>query len=82
MEIKRFENLSELYDAMMDGQDERVNDAFDQWSSDLPVFADKRPEGLPEWAGIWSYDEEWAIVGTCRSDLEIVNIVEYFGHEN
>ncbi len=42
---------------------------FPDWT-DLPVFGGKEPEDT---AGVWSWDSENLLVGTCIGDLEIVS---------
>ena len=60
-------NLSELYRAMVEGRAD-VLDIHGCWRSDLPSFGGEAPSDT---AGIWSWDEESMIVGSCADDLQI-----------
>jgi len=56
-------NLNEVLAAMLDDSNTDLD-----WTS-LPVFADGEPNTTEQ---VWSWDEENAIIGACRDDLEVV----------
>lgn len=56
--------LDDLHNAMID-DDPRVRD----WSA-LPTYGGRPPSGSG--LGIWSWDRDRVIVGTCAADLEII----------
>ena len=41
----------------------------EQWSDELPTFGGKEPNCT---VGVWSWDEESVLVGTCADDLKIL----------
>lgn len=59
--------LDAVYQAMK-ANDSAVLDHHNQWSSDLPTWG----EGPSDTEGVWSWDAERMIVGTCADDLEII----------
>jgi len=44
--------------------------------TDLPTFGGEEPRDT---LGVWSWDEDSLLVGTCADDLEVVARSEYFG---
>lgn len=44
-------------------------DQHGQWRTDLPTFGGAAPADTD---GVWSWDEQRLLVGTCADDLEIV----------
>jgi hypothetical protein len=62
--------LASLAEAMASG-DARVMCRWNpgQWSPDLPAFGGEEPKCK---LGVWSWDEENILVGTCADDLAIV----------
>lgn len=67
-----FKNLDELFKAMK--QDHRRDEGegdprLGDWT-DLPVFGGLEIENT---IGVWSWDANRKIVGTCASDIQIVN---------
>ncbi len=57
-------NLNELFDMMQND-----DPSLPSWDS-LPTFGG--PE-IDDTTGVWSWDETRKIVGTCSSDIEIVD---------
>jgi predicted transcriptional regulator len=72
-EMMQPKTLKELY-GMMQKNDGRLLELYGDWSS-LPVFGGSEP---PQTVGIWSWDENDLIVGTCSADISIVPREEYF----
>lgn len=68
-EVRLCENLEQLFDLLKykgEGIDDDVNDF-----TDLPNFSvHHEPTDL---LGVWSYDDDQAIVGSCVEDFELVN---------
>ena len=62
------ETLETLRDAMQ-ARDPRTLDPHGDWRTDLPTFGGMCPEDT---RGVWSWDEDRRLVGTCAADLEIV----------
>ena len=61
-------NIQDLFMLMRDS-DPSILDVHGQFRSDLPVFSDKEPGST---MGIWSYDDRYAIIGTCSEDIRLV----------
>lgn len=45
------------------------SDEYNEWT-DLPTFGGPEPEST---IGVWSWDPERLLIGTCRDDIEIVD---------
>ncbi|MBK5247495.1 MAG: hypothetical protein JJE49_09555 [Peptostreptococcaceae bacterium] len=61
-------NLEELYELMIKN-DPSIMDKG-SWSTSLPTFGGPAPSDTTE---VWSWDETRLLIGTCASDLQIVN---------
>lgn len=68
-------NLAALLVAMLATNDltDEESDRID-WS-DLPTFGGEEPSDT---VGIWSWDPDNMIVGTCEDDIEIVSRIDYY----
>lgn len=64
-----YSNLESLYVAMRDNRPSTLDDHGDQYRTNLPTFGGDAPDDTE---GVWSWNETHLIVGTCVSDLEIV----------
>jgi|WetSurMetagenome_2_1015567.scaffolds.fasta_scaffold1661089_1 hypothetical protein len=60
---KNLGELKKIWENMTDDE----NDMLD--STSLPTFGGSEPSDT---TGVWSWDEKNLLVGTCRSDLEII----------
>jgi len=60
------ESLEDLQAAMKDEHPSILDG--DDWSTDLPTFGGDEPDDT---AGVWSWDAERLLVGTCADDLTI-----------
>lgn len=65
-ELKTLDDLC----VAMKNNERSILDRFGQWSSSLPTFGGEEPADTQE---VWSWDETRLLVGTCASDLEIVD---------
>ncbi len=69
----RVETLDELRDALLAG-DARFCDRHLDWDTDLPTFGGEAPEDT---TGVWSWDEDRVLWGTCADDLRILDRSEF-----
>ena len=67
--MENIKNLQELFELMVTNNSIVLDKKGNGWSSELPTFGG---EGPGDTYGVWSWDEENLIVGTCADDLAIV----------
>jgi len=65
-------SLSDLLEAIIIDDERFVTNG--DWSSSMPSFGGDEPE---ETAGVWSWDAESVLIGTCLDDIEIISREEY-----
>ena len=61
-------SLNDLFYSMLENHP-TVTDCHGQWRSDLPTFGGTTPDST---IGVWSWDADCLLIGTCAEDLETV----------